>query len=245
MRISSTCYILKFLVVTLVSFGLVYTSTARADLVAQPAPFTQNWSNAALITTNNDWNGSGNSSEVIAPTSSDTPAASDYQFGTIENPTQSKSAEVVTWKGSQDDRWSNPGNWEGGCLPGTSDVARFDANSGTEVLVDADSSGIVAGLILDPDYHGTLSLDRDLVVSNDLVIAGGTLNQGSHHLRVSRYRQTGGTFTGGDASLIIEYEAAVSGGTLLTSKSITCTIADDQISRCLDDGHKQQAQPNR
>jgi hypothetical protein len=74
---------------------------------------------------------------------------------------------------------------------------------------------------MEPDYDGTLSLKRDLTVSNDLVLAGGTLDQGNYRLSVSHYRQTGGRFTGGDASLIIEYEATVSGGTLLSSKSIT------------------------
>ena len=156
-----------------------------------------------------------------APTASDTLRAADHQFRTIESPPPIKTAAVVTWKGSQDHRWSNPGNWEGSRVPGTSDVARFAAHSSSEVLVDADSSGAVAGLILEPDYRGTVTLKRDLTVSNDLVLAGGTLNQGNYRLSISHYRQTGGTFTGGDASLMIRYEATLSGGTLLSSKSMT------------------------
>src|SRR5262249_4383734 len=66
-----------------------------------------------------------------------------------------------------------------------------------------------------------LSLKRDLAVSNDLVLAGGTLDQGNYNLSVSHYRQTDGTFTGGDASLMIRYEATLSGGTLLSSKLMT------------------------
>jgi hypothetical protein len=133
-----------------------------------------------------------------------------------------KTAAVVTWTGDQDHhRWSNPGNWDGGRVPGPTDVARFAANSSSEVLVDADSSGTVAGLILEPDFHGTLSLKRDLTVSNDLVLAGGTLNQGDYGLRLGNYRQTGGTFKGGDSSLMIQFDVIVSGGTLLTSKSMT------------------------
>src|SRR5688572_6083647 len=134
----------------------------------------------------------GNSSEVSVPTTRDTLGAADHQFSTIESPTLIKTATVVTWNGSEDNRWSNPGNWEGGRVPGTSDTARFAASSGSEVLVDADSSGNVAGLILEPDYHGTLRLNRDLTVSNDLMLAGGTLNQGNYRLSVSHYRQTGG-----------------------------------------------------
>ena len=92
----------------------------------------------------------------------------DHQFLTIESPPSTETASVVTWKGGQDHRWSNPGNWEGGRVPGTSDAARFAAGSSSEVLVDADSPGTVADLILEPDYHGKLSLRRDLTVSNDL-----------------------------------------------------------------------------
>lgn len=132
-----------------------------------------------------------------------------------------KTAAVVTWRGGPDHRWSNPVNWEGSRVPGTSDVARFAASSSSEVMVDADSSGTVAGLILEPDYHGTLSLGRDLTIADDLVLGGGTIDQGNYRLSISHYRQTGGTFTGGDASLVIKHETTLSGGTLLTSKSMT------------------------
>ena len=79
----------------------------------------------------------GNPGEVTASTGSDILGAMNHQFRTIESPPQIKAAAVVTWKGSQDDRWSNPGNWEGDRVPGASDVARFAARSSSEVLVDA------------------------------------------------------------------------------------------------------------
>lgn len=47
-------------VVTLLLGGstlLVWTPSAYANLVAQPIPFAQNWTNPALITTNDDWTG--------------------------------------------------------------------------------------------------------------------------------------------------------------------------------------------
>jgi hypothetical protein len=164
---------------------------------------------------------SRNSSEVTTHTSLATLGAADRQFSTIESALPIKAAAVITWKGSQDNRWSNPGNWEGSRVPGTSDVVRFAASSSSEVQVDPDSSGTVASLILEPDYHGTLSLKRDLTVSNELVLSGGTVDQGNYSLSVGHYRQKGGTFTGGDASLTIQYEATLSGGTLLGSKSMT------------------------
>lgn len=156
-----------------------------------------------------------------APTASDTHDETKHQFPVIETPPPVKTAAVVTWKGSQDQRWSNPGNWEGGHVPRASDVARFAARSRAGALVDADSTGVVAGLILEPDYRGTLSLKRDLTVGTELVLAGGTLNPGDYRLSVGHYRQTGGTFTGGGASLTIQDAATVSGGKLFTSKSMT------------------------
>ena len=157
----------------------------------------------------------------IPAVAANTASATEHQSRNIERRSPIKTAAVVTWKGNHDHRWSNAANWESGHVPGASDVARFAAPSSSGVLVDADSPGAVAGLILEPDYRGTLSLKRDMTVSNDLVLAGGTLNQGNYRLSVSHYRQTGGTFTGGDASLMIQDEATVSGGTLLTSKSMT------------------------
>lgn len=37
------------------SVSLIWTPNSFANLVAQPIPFTQNWTNPALITTNDDW----------------------------------------------------------------------------------------------------------------------------------------------------------------------------------------------
>ncbi|HRI02227.1 MAG TPA: carboxypeptidase-like regulatory domain-containing protein [Pyrinomonadaceae bacterium] len=147
-------------------------------------------------------------------------AAKHHQFPAIENPSPSKTTAVVTWKGSQDNRWSNPGNWEGRRVPGTSDVVRFAVGSNSAVL-DTGAPGVVAGLVLESDYEGTVTLQRDLTVSSDLMLAGGTLSQGNYRLSLRNYRQTGGTFIGGDASMIIQYEAIVSGGTLLSSRSMT------------------------
>ena len=155
-----------------------------------------------------------------AQTASDTVITTDHQFRTTESRPPIKTAAVVTWLGSQDHRWSNPRNWEGSRVPGSSDVARFTERSNSAVF-DAASPNTVAGLVLEPDYSGTVTLKRDMTVSNDLVLAGGTFNQGNYHLSLSNYRQTGGTCIGGDASLRIQYEATVSGGTLLTSKSMT------------------------
>lgn len=154
------------------------------------------------------------------PTASDTLDLTDQRLRTIESRPPIKAAAVVTWKGGPDHRWSDPDNWEGGRVPGRSDVARFAARSSSAVM-DAASPGAVASLVLEPDYRGTLTLERDLTVSNYLVLGGGTINQRNYRLSVSHYRQTGGMFRGGDASLLVQYEATISGGTQLTSKLMT------------------------
>src|SRR5262249_43514509 len=122
---------------------------------------------------------------------------------------------VVTWRGGQGDkRWSNPANWEGGVVPGASDVARLTKDSSADAVVDADSIGGVAGLEVDRDYLGTLALGRDLAVSGEVKIAGGAVDQREYSFTAYRYSQSGGTFTGGAAPLVIEADANVSGGML-------------------------------
>ena len=142
-------------------------------------------------------------------------------IGALESLSPVYAAPIVTWKGSHDNHWSNPANWEGGRVPGAADVAQFSGGADSGVLVDADSPGTVAGLILKADFRGVLRLGRDLTVSDQLVIAGGTLDQGDFPLSVKRYLQTGGQLIGGGSSLTIQDAAIVRGGTLLTSKTMS------------------------
>src|SRR5436853_5921549 len=83
-----------------------------------------------------------------------------------------KRTAVVTWRGGQNEhRWSNPANWVGGQVPSASDVARFPAQSKSDVEVD--SIGMIAGLELEPGYRGTSTLKRDLRVAGEVVSARG------------------------------------------------------------------------
>src|ERR1043166_9403380 len=81
---------------------------------------------------------------------------------------------VIRWRGQRNDhRWSNPANWEGGHVPEATDVVRFGAHTISDALIDADSVGHVAGLVLEQGYRGAVTLERDFTVSGDFVIAGG------------------------------------------------------------------------
>src|SRR5437016_924424 len=124
---------------------------------------------------------------------------------------------IVTWRGGQSDhRWSNSANWVGGHVPGASDVARFPAQSKSDV--DMDSIRTIAGLELEPGYRGTITLKRDLRVAGEVVIASGSFEQGSYSLSARHYSQSGGTFNGGSTKMTISGEATVSGGTLTTPR---------------------------
>jgi hypothetical protein len=155
-----------------------------------------------------------------AQITADARAATGRRFDAIESSSQVNTA-TVTWKGGQDNRWSNPANWEDGHVPGAADVARFAGGDDSRVLLDADSPGAVAGLILEADYRGTLSLGRGLTVNNEIMLAGGALDQGNFSLSAKRYLQTGGQLIGGGGSFTIQEAAIVRGGMLLTSKSLT------------------------
>lgn len=107
---------------------------------------------------------------------------------------------IITWRGDAGDaRWSNPANWEGKRVPGSFDIARFAASS-SDARADAEFGGATGGIVLEPDFAGTVRLDRALTIRGDVTIAGGTL-------------------AGEDAALWIEGAARVSGGTLITPRA--------------------------
>jgi hypothetical protein len=121
----------------------------------------------------------------------------------------------AVWRGGHGSRWSDPASWQGGVVPGPGVVARFDRSSG-DAIVDSPSIGAVAGLLLEPGFRGTIRLERDILVRGAVLIAGGTLEQGSSRLSARAWRQSGGVFVGGTAALSIESDARVRGGLLAT-----------------------------
>ena len=95
-------------------------------------------------------------------------------------------AATVTWGGGgSDNKWSNPVNWSGNTVPGTADVATFNATS-TKVCT-IDTAVNVAGLSIAAGYTGT-------------VTQIGSITVGS-----SNFSQAAGTFTGGSADITIQH----------------------------------------
>lgn len=126
-------------------------------------------------------------------------------------------ATVITWRGDKDKRFSNPVNWDLGRVPGPNDVAQFVGGSKSEVNIDPDAPSELRALVIAKSYQGTVTLQRDLNITSDLVLQNGIFRQGDHALRVHSYRQASGRFEGGSATIVIQDQALVSGGTFLTS----------------------------
>jgi hypothetical protein len=125
---------------------------------------------------------------------------------------------VITWKGSHDNRWSNPRNWDSGHVPGPADVARFTRGSAAEVEVDSKAAGIVGAIVVDADFQGAIVLRRDFTIRSNLLLQSGKFRQGNHDLTINSYRQEHGSFEGGQSNLVIAQGAVVNGGTFLTSR---------------------------
>ncbi|MBI4341918.1 MAG: filamentous hemagglutinin N-terminal domain-containing protein, partial [Candidatus Omnitrophica bacterium] len=107
------------------------------------------------------------------------------------------------WVGSASPAWSDFRNWDGGFVPGAFDLVRFTSSSSLDSLVDASFGGTIAGLTLSAGYSGTLTLGRDLTVTGDVTLAGGTLAAGSQTLTVGGdWTLAGGTFQPGTSTVL-------------------------------------------
>ncbi|MBI3615644.1 MAG: filamentous hemagglutinin N-terminal domain-containing protein, partial [Candidatus Omnitrophica bacterium] len=78
--------------------------------------------------------------------------------------------------------WSDRFNWDGGFIPGQFDIVRFNMQSTITrpvSFVDAEFAGAVGGLVLESGYTGTVRLGRDLTVSGNFLVDGGTFQADS------------------------------------------------------------------
>jgi hypothetical protein len=87
------------------------------------------------------------------------------------------------WVGGIDSNWSTAGNWQGGAVPTSTDVAFFNSTCGANCNVNIDGNIDVLGIRTDATYTGTITQ-----------LSGNTITIGSGDLRMK-----GGTFVGGDS----------------------------------------------
>lgn len=83
----------------------------------------------------------------------------------------------TTWKcrGIGAGNWSDPRNWTD-AVPGPGDTAVFDDTSQQASHVDADFPGTIARLELRDGFSGTITLNRDLTLTDTLTWCRGAIN---------------------------------------------------------------------
>nr|MBA3846456.1 LamG domain-containing protein [Planctomycetota bacterium] len=119
-------------------------------------------------------------------------------------------AAVVTWDGGGGDtNWSTGLNWSGDTAPAVGDSVVFDGTSTKNCAIDVSID--IVGVTVAATYTGGL---------------GATISQASgRRIRVGTggWTQAEGTFTGGDAAIVIEGPLTVTAGTF-TSTSATLNV---------------------
>ncbi len=137
------------------------------------------------------------------------PLAPGYSKNSLGNTGWEFAGAVWTGNGNNSN-WSNGSNWDGGWIPGVGDLVRFGSLSGNAV-VDGNFAGAVAGLSLEAGYNGTVSLERDLTITGNVVLAGGTLNAGSQTITVGgNWSNRGGSFNAGTSTVVFNDASQVS-----------------------------------
>lgn len=115
-------------------------------------------------------------------------------------------ASTYTWDGGGiNSNWSTPENWSTDTAPLATDSVIFDnslCGVNCNATIDAGFQGTVANLTIAADYAGTITEAKDLIVTGDFSLAGGTFNAVSYTISVGgNYGRTGGTFTAGTSTL--------------------------------------------
>ncbi len=89
--------------------------------------------------------------------------------------TSGLSAATVSWSGASNALWSNTGNWVGGVLPTSGDVASFAGQSVTIDTASAAAASIIGNAIITIPTGGTLTVSGTLAAGS-ITMTGGTLS---------------------------------------------------------------------
>jgi hypothetical protein len=157
-------------------------------------------------------------------------------------PTKPALGATYTWdNGGGDGLWSTCTNWTLDTCPGSSDTAIFDNTSVANSNVDTGFAGSVANLTIQSTYSGTITLQRNLAVSDVFTQAGGTFTSGAESLDVGLFTQSGGIFNASSDIMTIgrsgisgsETVMNVTGGTFNHNLG---TVSFDSSNDCCDGG---------
>lgn len=148
------------------------------------------------------------------------------------------SAATKCWTGQgSTNNWSDTGNWAGGVLPTTTDVATFHGASCTtgtpdkSVTIDqnVDLSGTGGGINIGSNYTGTITQGTGFTISagtNGWVQAGGSFSGGNASITLTgSFTLSGGSFTSTSGTLTTTGIITFSGSSTFTHNSGTVTLS--------------------
>ncbi len=124
-------------------------------------------------------------------------------------------AATYTWDGGgATNNWNEAANWSSDTIPGTGDIALFNATSTKDATIDASIS--VAGIEIASGYSGTITQGAGSSVTvgaSNFSIASGSFIGGNAMIDVNQnFTQTGGTFTSTQDSFMVFRNFIQSGG---------------------------------
>lgn len=71
----------------------------------------------------------------------------------------SASADVISWTGGVDGDWNTPGNWAGGAVPGSADIADFHATGAMNLSVTLSTDSTIDGLAFNANATDSVTIN--------------------------------------------------------------------------------------
>ncbi|MCC9656619.1 cadherin domain-containing protein [Rhodopirellula halodulae] len=116
--------------------------------------------------------------------------------------------------------WTDADNWNHDLVPEADDIVVFNATSTKDSTLDAAFAGAISEIQVNAGYTGTLTFDRTLTNTGDLLIADGTVDTNGQNVDTEGFINiTGGTLTIDGSTLNLGDDFIHSGGTLNTNGS--------------------------
>jgi len=116
-------------------------------------------------------------------------------------------AATITWDAEGgDSNWSTAANWSGDSVPTASDVALFDGTGKTDAVIDQSFVGTIHQLQLASTFTGSVILNKNLIVNDQLMLSGGTLDmRGSGYILIVKdnWVNDGAVFQAGTGTVML------------------------------------------
>ncbi len=187
------------------SAGLIWTPTTFANLVAQPVPLTQNWSNTGLITADDDW--------------SAVPGIIGYRGDNLTGSTGTDPQTIVV------DGSMTPENvWANQTDPNTffsGGVAEFDTIANPAVAVNGSGTADAPHIVINLSTSGTTAIN----VAYNLRDLDGSADNSIQPIALQYRVGNTGNFTNLPAGFVPDATTGPNEATLVTPVSVPLPIA--------------------